>query len=80
MPNLNSRVKSIRISNECADYFEDKRLSKVVESAYRLLKSGVLYLEDDELKCGDIPESLLLKMCMKGWDMKRLYEVMEKEI
>lgn len=40
MSSFRTRTKTIRISNEAADYFEGKPLNRIVEDLYTLMSSG----------------------------------------
>lgn len=50
MASSKTRIKPIRIANETADYFEGKALNRIVESVHRLLESGTLEFNGEELK------------------------------
>lgn len=47
MPSKTTKVKSIRLKNETADYFCDKPLNKVVESVHSLAVEEKLIVKGD---------------------------------
>ena len=50
MASTKTRPKTVRITNEAADFYEDVPLNKVAESVYGLLSSGLLEFDGEEIK------------------------------
>ena len=50
MASTRTTTRTIRITNETADYFREKPLNRAVESLYGLLTSGKMKFDGDELK------------------------------
>ena len=44
-----TRIKTIRIKNEVADYFEEKPLNRMVESLYELIEAGKMRFDGENL-------------------------------
>ena len=49
MASTTTRIKTIRIKNETADYFEEQPLNRMVESLEELMKSGKIKFDGEEL-------------------------------
>lgn len=49
MASTTTRIKPIRIKNEVADYFEDKKLNRMVENLAELLQKGKVRFDGEEL-------------------------------
>lgn len=50
MASTKTRPKTVRITNEAADFYEKVPLNKVAESVYGLLNNGSLEFDGDEIK------------------------------
>lgn len=50
MASTKTRIKGIRVTNECVDYFEGKPLNRMVESLMELIEKGVVAYDDTGLK------------------------------
>lgn len=49
MASTRTRIKPIRITNETADYFENKPLNRIVENLMDLMKSGKVKFDGEKL-------------------------------
>lgn len=47
MSSTRTRSHSIRISNECSEYFKEKPLNRIVESLMEMFKDGTAYYDED---------------------------------
>lgn len=54
MASTRTRIKPIRITNETADYFENKPLNRIVENLMDLMKSGKVKFDGEKLIINDI--------------------------
>lgn len=50
MASTRTRPKTVRITNEAADFYEKVPLNRVAESVYGLLSSGLLEFDGEEIK------------------------------
>jgi len=50
-------TRTIRITNETAEYFKEKPLNRAVESLYGLLTDGTLTFDGDDLKVGCVHQN-----------------------
>ena len=50
-------TRTIRITNETAEYFKEKPLNRAVESLYGLLSDGTLTFDGDEIKVGCVHQN-----------------------
>ena len=57
MASTRTTTRTIRISNEAAEYFKEKALNRAVESLYGLLTGGTLSFDGDELKVGCVHQN-----------------------
>ena len=56
MASTKTRIKPIRIANETADFFEGKPLNRYVECLHRMMESGEVVMDGEEVKvpCGEV--------------------------
>lgn len=50
MASSKTTTRTVRITNEAADYFEKKPLNRFIESLYGLLTSGKIKIDGEELR------------------------------
>lgn len=55
MASTRTRIKPIRITNETADYFENKPLNRIVENLMDLMKSGKVKFDGEKLVINGVP-------------------------
>lgn len=50
MASTKTRTKTVRISNDCADFFEGKALNRAIESVHTLIQEKKLEFDGESLK------------------------------
>jgi transcriptional regulator with XRE-family HTH domain len=57
MASTRTTTKTIRISNEVAEFFREKPLNRAVESLYELMAAGSLIFDGEEIKIGCVHQN-----------------------
>lgn len=70
MSSNKTRTRTIRISNECADYFADKPLNKAVEGIYELICDGRIRFAEEKIEIVGVHTEDSEKKSQKGEDQK----------
>lgn len=70
MSSNKTRTRTIRISNECADYFADKPLNKAVEGIYKLICDGRIRFAEEKIEIVGVHTEDSEKKSPKGEDEK----------